>query len=209
MRPIPWLFVSTAYPVVGPVLPRARVCNLLLPGKSATLEEYSASCYGPVRVLFVYRKSCSWHRPSRPNRPCFCSWCICYRRVGERLLSCDWWYGFYVDGYWRFVSGSGEPEPLFGELKYQCSSFHQSGIAQSGGLTQNFQTAADQYSTGFSLALRMISVASGVTVGLLVSQVLGTDLPIPKTDRVDIFFSSLFLRLTQKCGSFCFLIRKL
>ncbi|KAK7468718.1 pheromone-regulated protein prm10 [Stygiomarasmius scandens] len=47
-----------------------------------------------------------------------------------------------------------------------------SGIAQGGGLSQNFHSAAEQYSTGFSLALRMISVASGVTVGLFASQVL-------------------------------------
>ncbi|KAF5374993.1 hypothetical protein D9758_000447 [Tetrapyrgos nigripes] len=49
-----------------------------------------------------------------------------------------------------------------------------SGIAQDGGITgQNFHSAAEQYSTGFALALRMISVASGVTVGLFASQVLG------------------------------------
>ncbi|THV06006.1 DUF1212-domain-containing protein [Dendrothele bispora CBS 962.96] len=47
-----------------------------------------------------------------------------------------------------------------------------SGIAQGGGLNQTFRSAAEQYSTGFSLGLRMISVASGVTVGLFASQVL-------------------------------------
>ncbi|KAE9408275.1 DUF1212-domain-containing protein [Gymnopus androsaceus JB14] len=47
-----------------------------------------------------------------------------------------------------------------------------SGIAQGGGVTQTYQSSAEQYSTGFSLALRMISVASGVTIGLFVSQVL-------------------------------------
>ncbi|KAF9076107.1 hypothetical protein BDP27DRAFT_1442803 [Rhodocollybia butyracea] len=47
-----------------------------------------------------------------------------------------------------------------------------SGIAQGGGVTQTYRSSAEQYSTGFSLALRMISVASGVTIGLFVSQVL-------------------------------------
>ncbi|TRM66395.1 hypothetical protein BD626DRAFT_546679 [Schizophyllum amplum] len=47
-----------------------------------------------------------------------------------------------------------------------------SGIAQSGGVTPTYHSSAEQYSSGFSLALRMISVASGVTIGLLVSQVL-------------------------------------
>lgn len=49
-----------------------------------------------------------------------------------------------------------------------------SGIAQGGGVTQTYRSSADQYSSGFSLALRMISVASGVTIGLFVSQLLGT-----------------------------------
>ncbi|EKM84209.1 hypothetical protein AGABI1DRAFT_124531 [Agaricus bisporus var. burnettii JB137-S8] len=47
-----------------------------------------------------------------------------------------------------------------------------SGIAQGGGLNQNYHNSSEQYSVGFSLALRMISLASGVTVGLFVSQVL-------------------------------------
>ncbi|KAF8213229.1 hypothetical protein K438DRAFT_1956639 [Mycena galopus ATCC 62051] len=46
-----------------------------------------------------------------------------------------------------------------------------SGIAQGGGLTQTYKSSADQYSSGFSLALRMITVACGVTIGLFVSQV--------------------------------------
>lgn len=49
----------------------------------------------------------------------------------------------------------------------------KSGIAQGGGLNQNYRNSSEQYSVGFSLALRMISLASGVTVGLFVSQVLG------------------------------------
>ncbi|KAJ7487413.1 hypothetical protein B0H11DRAFT_1088960 [Mycena galericulata] len=47
-----------------------------------------------------------------------------------------------------------------------------SGIAQGGGLTQEYKTSADQYSSGFSLALRMISIACGVTIGLFGSQII-------------------------------------
>ncbi|KAF8745084.1 hypothetical protein AX14_010556 [Amanita brunnescens Koide BX004] len=47
-----------------------------------------------------------------------------------------------------------------------------SGIAQGGGVSQTYQTSAERYSNGFALALRMISVAAGVTVGLFVSQVV-------------------------------------
>ncbi|KAH9486583.1 Pheromone-regulated membrane protein 10 [Psilocybe cubensis] len=47
-----------------------------------------------------------------------------------------------------------------------------SGIAQGGGVTQTYHSSAEQYSSGFSLALRMITVAAGVTIGLFVSQVI-------------------------------------
>lgn len=40
-------------------------------------------------------------------------------------------------------------------------------------MTQTYHSSAEQYSSGFSLALRMISVAAGVTIGLFVSQVIG------------------------------------
>ncbi|KAF9479707.1 DUF1212-domain-containing protein [Pholiota conissans] len=47
-----------------------------------------------------------------------------------------------------------------------------SGIAQGGGVTQTYHNSEEQYSSGFSLALRMITVAAGVTIGLFVSQVI-------------------------------------
>ncbi|KDR85369.1 hypothetical protein GALMADRAFT_218460 [Galerina marginata CBS 339.88] len=47
-----------------------------------------------------------------------------------------------------------------------------SGISQGGGVTQTYHSSAEQYSSGFSLALRMITVAAGVTIGLFVSQVI-------------------------------------
>jgi hypothetical protein len=50
---------------------------------------------------------------------------------------------------------------------------YQSGIAQGGGVTQTYHSSAEQYSSGFSLALRMITVAAGVSIGLFVSQFIG------------------------------------
>ncbi|KAK0464994.1 uncharacterized protein EV420DRAFT_1617790 [Desarmillaria tabescens] len=69
--------------------------------------------------------------------------------------------------YSRLVGGTAFTSMVTGVL-----FLVPSGIAQGGGLTQNFHSSAEQYSTGFSLALRMISVASGVTIGLFVSQVI-------------------------------------
>jgi len=45
-----------------------------------------------------------------------------------------------------------------------------SGIAQAGGLSQTYQSSAAQYTSGFGLAIRMVEVAIGVTIGLFVSQ---------------------------------------
>lgn len=56
--------------------------------------------------------------------------------------------------------------------------FNKSGLAQGGGLVQTYHNSEELYSGGFSLALRMISVAAGVTVGLFVSQVLGRSIII-------------------------------
>jgi len=48
-----------------------------------------------------------------------------------------------------------------------------SALAYGGGLTVPYRrSSAEQYSTGFSLALRMIQVAIGVTIGLFVSQIV-------------------------------------
>jgi len=59
----------------------------------------------------------------------------------------------------------------------RCDNFqYQSGIAQGGGVTQTYHSSAEQYSSGFSLALRMITVAAGVSIGLFVSQFIGTHL---------------------------------
>ena len=48
----------------------------------------------------------------------------------------------------------------------------QSGLAQAGGLTGNYDSSVQQYYSSFTLGLRMIQVAIGVTIGLFVSQSL-------------------------------------
>ncbi|KAH9056914.1 hypothetical protein EDB87DRAFT_1833333 [Lactarius vividus] len=47
-----------------------------------------------------------------------------------------------------------------------------SGLAQAGGLTGNYDSSVQQYYSSFTLGLRMIQVAIGVTIGLFVSQSL-------------------------------------
>ncbi|KAJ6544732.1 hypothetical protein B0H10DRAFT_1350210 [Mycena sp. CBHHK59/15] len=75
--------------------------------------------------------------------------------------------GCLGNGYSRLFRGTAFTSMVTGVL-----FLVPSGIAQGGGLTQTYRNSADQYSNGFSLALRMISVACGVTIGLFVSQVL-------------------------------------
>lgn len=43
----------------------------------------------------------------------------------------------------------------------------QSGLAQAGGITADIATSGDQYASGFTLAIRMIKVAVGVSLGLI------------------------------------------
>lgn len=63
--------------------------------------------------------------------------------------------------------------PVRGRICCACrclSLFLQSGIAEGGGLIDTDPTSTEQYSSGFSLAIRMIRVAIGITLGLFVSQ---------------------------------------
>ncbi|KAK7695307.1 hypothetical protein QCA50_002497 [Cerrena zonata] len=46
-----------------------------------------------------------------------------------------------------------------------------SAIGNGGGLIQATSTSTQEYSSGFSLGVRMIQVAIGVTVGLLIAQI--------------------------------------
>ena len=95
-------------------------------------------------------------------------------------------------------------------MQTTCEFPFKSGIAQGGGLTQTYHSSAEQYSSGFSLALRMISVAAGVTIGLFVSQVIGVlvllSLSNSHLHSLCPSHSSIFIWKPQKCRPFRFLM---
>jgi hypothetical protein len=62
------------------------------------------------------------------------------------------------------------PSPWVAACADELLFLPQSGLAQAGGLTGNYGSSADQYYSSFTLGLRMINVAVGVTIGLFVSQ---------------------------------------
>ncbi|EIW79287.1 DUF1212-domain-containing protein [Coniophora puteana RWD-64-598 SS2] len=74
--------------------------------------------------------------------------------------------GLLGNVYSRLVHGTAFTSMVTGVL-----FLVPSGIAQGGGLLSN-QSSEQQYSAGFDLAIRMIEVAIGITVGLFVSQIL-------------------------------------
>ncbi|KAF9527783.1 hypothetical protein CPB83DRAFT_894966 [Crepidotus variabilis] len=75
--------------------------------------------------------------------------------------------GMLGNVYSRLIGGTAFTSMVTGVL-----FLVPSGIAQGGGVTQTYSSSAEQYSSGFSLALRMITVAAGVTIGLFISQFL-------------------------------------
>lgn len=128
-------------------------------------------------VIMVFFSCCSYTanraiNQTLPTRPDIVS------ATGAFVIGC------LGNGYSRLMRGTAFTSMVTGVLflvpvkRFGCqvsfSDFSvQSGIAQGGGLTQQYKTSADQYSSGFSLALRMISIACGVTIGLFGSQVIG------------------------------------
>ena len=74
-------------------------------------------------------------------------------------------------------------------------------------MTQTYHSSAEQYSSGFSLALRMISVASGVTIGLFVSQVIGGCETSAFLDSILILLYSLRHGTSQECSSLRLLVQ--
>ena len=92
--------------------------------------------------------------------------------------------GLLGNGYSRVVRGTAFTSMVTGILflvpvrgwiglcRSLSLSFAQSGIAGGGGLVNTDTSgSAEQYSSGFSLAIRMIRVAIGITLGLFVSQI--------------------------------------
>lgn len=80
----------------------------------------------------------------------------------------------------------------------------QSGIAQGGGVTQTYHSSAEQYSSGFSLALRMLTVAAGVSIGLFVSQFIGKLLPAIVYARFNHFSQVYLFGSRKNAGHFAF-----
>ncbi|KAI0322700.1 hypothetical protein OF83DRAFT_1048844 [Amylostereum chailletii] len=75
--------------------------------------------------------------------------------------------GLLGNFYSRFTGGTAFTAMVTGVL-----FLVPSGLAQAGGLTGNYGSSTDQYYSSFTLGLRMINVAVGVTIGLFVSQTI-------------------------------------
>ncbi|KAH0838169.1 DUF1212-domain-containing protein [Lanmaoa asiatica] len=73
--------------------------------------------------------------------------------------------GLLGNFYSRIVRGTAFTSMVTGVL-----FLVPSGIASGGGLIDTDPSSTEQYSSGFSLAVRMIRVAIGITLGLFVSQ---------------------------------------
>jgi len=164
--------VATTTTLVEFILPGSDILDLLFPLELAILEKSAIAYHGRLFLLCLCCQSCCSSCFTWENRHRLCCWCLRDRISWECLLSSGWWNGFYLYGHrgliprtrkclWRSCSCRAYYQPI------------QSGIAQGGGVTQTYHSSAEQYSSGFSLALRMITVAAGVTIGLFVSQVIG------------------------------------
>ena len=166
--------VDAAFALVDPFSSCSNLFDLLVSFEPAILEESTAAYHGPFLLLRLCGKPRRKFSFARKDRHCFC--CRCFRHWLSRkcLLSCGPRDSVYLNGYRCLVSCTCERPCLscLSEASNLSISF-KSGIAQGGGLTQTYHSSAEQYSSGFSLALRMISVAAGVTIGLFVSQVIG------------------------------------
>ncbi|TCD65656.1 hypothetical protein EIP91_002329 [Steccherinum ochraceum] len=68
--------------------------------------------------------------------------------------------------YSRVVGGTAFTSMVTGVLFLVPSA-----IGNGGGLIQNYSTSSAEYSSGFSLGVRMIQVAIGVTIGLFIAQI--------------------------------------
>lgn len=111
-------------------------------------------------VVMVFFSCCSWAVNRVTN-------IILPKRADLASASGAFVIGILGNMYSRIFRGTAFTSMVTGVLFLVPSS-----IAQGGALTQSYESSEIQYSTGFSLALRMISVASGVTIGLFVSQLV-------------------------------------
>ncbi|KAH8099374.1 hypothetical protein BXZ70DRAFT_296067 [Cristinia sonorae] len=75
--------------------------------------------------------------------------------------------GLCGNAYSRVVGGTAFTSMVTGVLFLVPSA-----IGNGGGLIQTYSTSTQEYSSGFSLGVRMIQVAIGVTIGLFISQII-------------------------------------
>ena len=193
----------------------SNLFDLLVSFEPAILEKSTAAYHGPFLLLRLCSKPRRKFSFARKDRHCFCCWGFRYWLSRKCLLSCGPRNSVYLNGYWCLISCACERSCLSyvseaNNLSIFFKFFFKSGIAQGGGLTQTYHSSAEQYSSGFSLALRMISVAAGVTIGLFVSQVIGVFVPLAHSNSHLYNLSpphpSIFIWKPQKCRPFRFLI---
>lgn len=165
MLPLPWWTLFLLVPIYS-------ICS------SLSNLQYWRSLQLPVMVLFSCCAYAANHAASLvlPGRTDIVS------AAGAFII------GSLGNVYSRVVRGTAFTSMVTGVLflvpvsmlvfqgQTSCQFLFKSGIAQGGGLTQTYHSSAEQYSSGLSLALRMISVAAGVTIGLFVSQVIGVSI---------------------------------
>ena len=196
MQPLPWWTIFLLVPIYS-------ICS------SLSNLQYWRSLQLPVMVLF---SSCAYaanHAASLvlPGRTDIVS------AAGAFII------GSLGNVYSRIVRGTAFTSMVTGVLflvpvsapvfqkQTACQFLFKSGIAQGGGLTQTYHSSAEQYSSGFSLALRMISVAAGVTIGLFVSQVIGVFVLLVSSNAANYAtHPSLFVWKPQECRPFRFLM---
>ena len=201
MQPLPWWTLFLLVPVYS-------ICS------SLSNLQYWRSLQLPVMVLFSCCAYAANHAASLvlPGRTDIVS------AAGAFVI------GSLGNVYSRVVRGTAFTSMVTGVLflvpvsahvfhvfqrQITCQFLFKSGIAQGGGLTQTYHSSAEQYSSGFSLALRMISVAAGVTIGLFVSQVIGVFiLSASSNGHSRNLYSppSIFIWKPQKCCPFRFLM---
>ena len=201
--------VDAAFALVDSFLSGSNLFHLLLSFKSAILEKSAVACHGPFLLLRLWSKPRCKFSLARKDGYCFCCWGFHHWLSRKCLLSCCPRNRVHLNGYRSLVSCSSKGPCLSCLSKANRLSifFFKSGIAQGGGLTQTYHSSAEQYSSGFSLALRMISVAAGVTIGLFVSQVIGVSVLLTLNNAaIYTFCASVFVWKSQKCCPFRLLI---
>ncbi|KAI0068289.1 DUF1212-domain-containing protein [Artomyces pyxidatus] len=145
----PWYRQPFPYWTLGFLVPIYSLCSSL-----ANLQTWRSSRL-PIMVLF---SCCSYSANKAAN------WALEDRgdiasAAGALVV------GVLGNLYSRFARGTAFTSMVTGVL-----FLVPSGLAQAGGLTGNYDNSVQQYYSSFTLGMRMIRVAIGVTIGLFVAQ---------------------------------------